>query len=498
MKFGGVSGVLLAMVGEGMGTVFQRAFQTNATCTPSNGEDWIWMDNAQHQSPCLTAAYTIGPCASLNYNVPALTGSDQYGPPANSTVNACICSWAVYNLLSACTLCQGHQSSIPSWTSWIQNCGGSVSSTRPYPENVTIPQDITFPNWAAQNPTSWPEQRFDGNAAKTYAVQRPGDWTDPSSPKASQSTKHGSNVGAIAGGVVGGVVVLAIGIAAALFLYCRNQKRKAQPGQEVPQMAQSPFDHHVRSPSDLSARTGLVYSPFSHASSPSDGSIARLLNSPTTLYTHNSSRNSFAQDSFMLSYAGTPPPQQGIPTPSNTFMTFNGAVSPFTLERPSSQSPPLSGHDRKRSEASTHMTEANGVSLASLNRSPMNPPAYTEAHNTRGDFSSQAPDQASTYGSSSSIITTPSTNPFRRPHEKSPSVGTVNSNEPTTGVIRTQGGSASLGGAMEFITRMNDTPDTSGAIPAYTGPGPSTAAPRDEKRRRPTITNQTPDEDAHQ
>ncbi|KAJ3574664.1 hypothetical protein NP233_g1613 [Leucocoprinus birnbaumii] len=467
LMFGG-----LALVGGARGSVFPRAFQTNATCIPANGEDWLWMDNAQQQTPCLAAAFAIGPCVSENYNVVSLAGTTRQYDPSKDQVNSCICIQPAPSMYSVPRITEQYII--------------FVSTTRPYPANVTIPQGVTFPKWAAQNPTSWPEQRFDGNAAHTFETAHPGDYLDPSSPAANQNGRSGNNVGAIAGGVVGGVLVLAIGIAAALFFYCRSQKRNPQSIQEAPPMAQSPIDYHVRNPSDFSARTGLVYSPFGHTSSPSDSSTARLLNSPTTFHTHNSSRHSFAGDSLMLSYAGTPPPQQVVSMPSNV-VTFNGAVVPFTLERPASRNSPLSGHDRKRSEAST---EAAAATLS--NRSPMNPPAYSEAPGNRADFSSQAGDQASVYAGSSSIVTTPPNNPFRRLHEKSPSVATVNSqrsNESSNGV-QTHGASTSFGGAAELISHTNN-PETSGAIPAYTGPGPNAVVPRDEKRRRPTVANQS-------
>jgi len=56
--------VLLAFSGKGMGTMLPRALKTNASCSSSEGESWVWMFNEQQQSPCLTAAYVMGPCVS--------------------------------------------------------------------------------------------------------------------------------------------------------------------------------------------------------------------------------------------------------------------------------------------------------------------------------------------------------------------------------------------------------------------------------------------------
>ena len=54
--------VLLAFSGKGMGAILPRDFRTDAMC--SSEESWTWMDNAQQRSPCLTAAYVMGPCVS--------------------------------------------------------------------------------------------------------------------------------------------------------------------------------------------------------------------------------------------------------------------------------------------------------------------------------------------------------------------------------------------------------------------------------------------------
>ncbi|KAJ3753240.1 hypothetical protein EV360DRAFT_2886, partial [Lentinula raphanica] len=76
----------------------------NATC--EDGFDWA--NNAAGVSPCVMAAATFA-CNTAGHNVPPLTPGAHYDPPnlANNTVNVCQCSWAAYNLISMCTLCQG-------------------------------------------------------------------------------------------------------------------------------------------------------------------------------------------------------------------------------------------------------------------------------------------------------------------------------------------------------------------------------------------------------
>lgn len=309
-------------------------------------------------------------------------------------------------------------------------------------------------------------------------------------------------MGAIAGGVIGGVVAIAIGVAIALFLFCRNKRRKARQAQMHPHaIAQAQMVQHVRSPSDLSAKTygsGFGYAPLGHASSPSSGSTNRLLHSPTTFVTHNSSRVSFTgQESLLASigYAATPPPQGVVTPPNNVYVTPHGTVSPFTLHQPSSSETP-SSHDRKRSEASVQQPgDASGSAPNPVQpRSPMNPPAYSEAPHGHGDFSSQAHDGVSTYGSTS-IVTTPPSNPSRG-HEKNPSAGSMGSHRSdvsTSGGYWTQTNSASLSGAADLLSQMSsgNIPGPSAPTPAYIGPGPGVTIQRDEKRR-PTIMNSTP------
>ncbi|KAF9449323.1 hypothetical protein P691DRAFT_812700 [Macrolepiota fuliginosa MF-IS2] len=488
----GVGLAVAAMVDGGVGRLEARAFN-GPTCDTT--QDWLWMDNRQQKSPCLTAAYLQGTCIGKDFSLAPLASNQKYDPPSVALANPCYCSWAVYNLYSACALCQGAQNGISSWASWNNSCAGNSSSTVPYPPNFPIADNTTFPNWAAVNPTTWTDGRWDLVQAQNISITKPGDWVAASaaSPSSTPGPKSSNNVGPIVGGVVGGVLALAIGVAIALFVYCRSQRRRAQRN-HLSQVTQVPLDqHHMRSPSDMSAKTfgsGFPYTSLQHTAPTSSGSISRPVHSPTTFHTHNPSIGSMTHESLLAlgstGYPVTPPPasMQALP---NVYHTPQGAVSPFTLEHSNENA---SSHDRKRSDSSTHAGDASGSSAAQ-GRSPMNPPAYSEAPHGHGDFSSQAPDQASTYGSAS-IVTTPTSTPHRRPHEKSPSVGSGGSESSATSAgYWTHTQSASLSGVLSQMGSVN-LPGPSAAIPpGYAGPGPSTTAqPRDEKRR-PTIMNPT-------
>ncbi|KAF5355723.1 hypothetical protein D9756_004395 [Leucocoprinus leucothites] len=485
----GVAWIALGMF-EKTGWLHAAAFESNASCYSDGSEDWSWMNNKNGSSPCLTAAAVINPCYGPSYNVPPLLGEDGYEAAngSHNTINGCYCSWATYNLLAACATCQNRSDKVLTWFKWSEKCGSQfTSSNRPYPSNASIPGDMTFPKWSATNPNLWRDGRFNASEAKAKEESNPGDLLDPSEVMSSPTPEKNSNsVGAIAGGVVGGIVVIAFGIAAAIFLYCRSRRRKGQQLRQGPHMSQGPVDHHARSPSDFSAKSfgsALPYNPLGHASLPSSGYDSRILNSPTTFRTHNTSRGSLVHESLAasVSYAGTPPPQQGNPNQPNVIMTSHGVVIPFTLDRPTSSQETRSGHEKKRSEAST-----GGVSSTTTpHRGPMNPPAYSAAPHDHGDFSSQVPDQASTYDGSASIFTTPSDNPSRPHHERGLSSGTIGSNlSTTTGGLWTHAGSASLSGAADLISQMNhgSAPGPSGETPTYSGPSTNMVVPRDEKR----------------
>ncbi|KAJ7223361.1 hypothetical protein GGX14DRAFT_657989 [Mycena pura] len=84
-------------------SVNKRGAQSEALCRPELG----WADNTEGFSPCLLTAFVWGACFTGNGDVPALIPGDHYDNPNSTTANLCTCSWAAYNLISACTACQG-------------------------------------------------------------------------------------------------------------------------------------------------------------------------------------------------------------------------------------------------------------------------------------------------------------------------------------------------------------------------------------------------------
>lgn len=294
----------------------------------------------------------------------------------------------------------------------------------------------------------------------SWTSLEPGDLQDPSPPPSTHT-----NVGAIAGGVVGGVLVFAIGIAAAILLYCRHKKAR-----HAPHMSQAFVGHHVSYPSNTSVGNhgiGIGYNLLLLSSSPSNDVDNRVMNSPKTLRTHNPSRSSLLTQESPVSFPGSPSTQQGNHI-QPTFTTPHGIVSPFPLERPLSQDT-SSRHERKMSEVSI----SSGSAAAIVRRDP---PAYSEAPqgHGHGDFSSMAPDEGSSYGGSTTIITAPPGN-FPIPvHERGSSVGTIDSNISSTSAgLWTHSGIESLYSVTDLLGF--------GDAPGPTGPTISNA-PRGQKR----------------
>ncbi|KAG8804401.1 hypothetical protein FRC16_008923 [Serendipita sp. 398] len=217
---------------------------TNATCATS----FNWMNNSKGQSPCLVAAELQGQCSAGIWTVPALphlpNGQRQaYNPPDASSRNICTCSWAVYNLMSACAACQDGGWVI--WPLWTQNCitPDNLVSSQAFPANIPVPGDTVIPAYAAKDPQTWTGATFNATEARQAGA---GDATistsstsafstgpTQSTSQTSTATSSGGGdppIGPIVGGVVGGILGIILIAVLATFLLCpgRLTRRKVQ------------------------------------------------------------------------------------------------------------------------------------------------------------------------------------------------------------------------------------------------------------------------------
>ncbi|KAH9038682.1 hypothetical protein EDB83DRAFT_2318490 [Lactarius deliciosus] len=217
--------------------------------------------NTIGQNSCSVAAYLLGTCDGGEFTLyPILNSSFSYlGPPEDQGANLCFCNTVTYNLLSACSVCQG--AGLRTWSDYSHNCTKTMDpSTFPNP----IPPDTRVPQWALRDVTlvnlwdattafniggrplflygfrlterlsSDTPEILPGSLIGTSSSSSvsPTSSTSSSAPTptspVSTSSGGGSNAGAIAGGVAGGVVALAA-IAGLLFVFRRRQQRAQAP-----------------------------------------------------------------------------------------------------------------------------------------------------------------------------------------------------------------------------------------------------------------------------
>ncbi|EAU93622.2 hypothetical protein CC1G_02852 [Coprinopsis cinerea okayama7 len=174
-------------------TILTREATTNATCLP----EFIWANNARGKSPCRMAAEVIAPCHGGRWFIPSLPPGGErfyrYDQPKGDEANTCSCSWAAYNLISACTACQGSPQSVRLWSDYKLFCPSQALN------NDRILSALGKADVALAQ-----ENR--------KANQRP--------------------IGIIVGGVIGGLLVLIAGIVLA-FLLLRNHRKKIAKAQGI-------------------------------------------------------------------------------------------------------------------------------------------------------------------------------------------------------------------------------------------------------------------------
>ncbi|KAG1830032.1 hypothetical protein EV424DRAFT_373394 [Suillus variegatus] len=234
--------------------------------------EYSWMDDSQGNSPCLTVAYVEAPCYGNTYEQQILVNGDMYALPNSSNANACYCSWSSYNLMMACTLCQGViTSSVSEWPAWAAGCTTNQSWTQEYFPSGLVLAGASIPYWATTNPSTWTYETFnilDANA--TY--QKNSSSITPSasslssggsSPSSSRSSSKSIDVGAIVGGTIGGAAALSFLAFAAYLLYRRHAYRKGGYALAINQQGMTfiPSSHN-RIPSDISDLVPSISGPL--------------------------------------------------------------------------------------------------------------------------------------------------------------------------------------------------------------------------------------------
>ncbi|KAJ6569236.1 hypothetical protein B0H19DRAFT_1134928 [Mycena capillaripes] len=347
----------------------QRSEQTQARCST----DFDWASNSQGLSPCLLTAFVWGSCFTGNWNVPQLPQGQKYDMPNSTTANLCTCSFAAYNLISACTACQGVDASIENWAAYDQSCGGFLTDSY-FPANVTLPAGTAIPFWAGTDPQTWNDGRFDTAQAKALAQEGKPDMVQ------GQTTTDGGKkkkapIGAIVGGVVGGVAVLVIcGTIAYLIIH----KRRREAADDGPYLNRPQI--HGRSVSDVSGKSILI---------PQAMSVVHSYR-PGTIYTTRTANTQTGSLHSLTSGYTSPVRVMSPPLPAQV-SNREDYIEPFTLR---STSPPVSMPPlmtRKTSETTMHTTsnsteyppsafvqDRNAAESSTPPRARFNPPAYSQ------------------------------------------------------------------------------------------------------------------------
>lgn len=245
--------------------------------------------------PCC-AAQMVDQSCGLSYTISAKSNStfkESLYIPNATTASYTTCSWASYNLLSACAICT-QQSTWASWATYSASCGNYVSSTTYYPwdQGCRLPENEKIPFFAATNPIYWTNGTFNENEAAVNGSSGTPDVTGQplasSSPSAT-STSSSSSSGAIIGGIVGALAVF--GLAGFILWYIVRRRRHQARLQPASQQSSSspPLPHPsmaqtVTSPYKVTSTLSSQEFPNAsqHFASPMSPMITSPLSAPIT------------------------------------------------------------------------------------------------------------------------------------------------------------------------------------------------------------------------
>ncbi|CAE6425435.1 unnamed protein product [Rhizoctonia solani] len=195
--------------------------------------EYQWTINTLNQTPCLQSGFLSAQCNGGSWNVNGFPGGAPYKAPQGSGANICRCNSVVWNLLQACSLCQGGRTA--SWGNWVSNCSTNDINVGRYP--LQLPPSVAIPSWAYLDFTSPGTFQVDQArqaataATATESVSAQPQSTTPTSTSTPTSTPDGSssNAGAIAGGVVGGVLGVVLLVVLAWFILRKRKTAELDP-----------------------------------------------------------------------------------------------------------------------------------------------------------------------------------------------------------------------------------------------------------------------------
>lgn len=343
-----------------------------------------WSVNTGQQSPCEIVSSVYGSCSNNTSGTISPTSPEDSFVPVASNATLCTCSWASYNLLSACTFCATESPSLVSWDTWIKNCDGLTSTTTyfPWDSGIRLPSNAAIiPYYASSNPSSYPSATFDESVASAIsAASRPNlnGSPLPSTSSSSDSSSSSTPVGPIVGGVVGGTVLLLLLCGFFFFIIYRKRRRAAQfPSKMIPPILNGPpFAVATRGSTTRAPLAPSGYPQTSAAMSTSPYAIqsnhVRNVHSVTSLQSLNIVSPTSAGHAMALSPHIAP-----ILSPVSDAADV---ITPFLTTQPSRPGTP----DRKSAQSHGEPAHERAASPQSQ-RSRMNPPPYTPSSPTSSD-----------------------------------------------------------------------------------------------------------------
>lgn len=352
-----------------------------------------WSFNTQLQSPCNIATTVYNSCPNTTYAPISPSSFEDSFVPDGSNATMCTCSWASYNLLSACMFCAPGSPSLVSWDVWIKNCGGLTSTTTyfPWDSGIRLPSNATIiPYYASYNPSNYFNGTFNSTVVNDIsAVSKPdlngsplNGTSSSSSPSPSSSSSSSSSttpVGPIVGGVVGGTVLLLLLCGFFFFIICRKRRRVAQfPPKMTPPIWNG--SHFAVPTKDSTTRTPLApsgYPQTSAAMSTSPYAIQsnHIRNVPSVTSLHSLNMTSPTSAGHAIPFSPLAPPITPVLSPIGDAADV---ITPFLAVQPASRP---GTPDRKHAHGPGELAHERAASPQSQ-RSRMNPPPYTPSSPT--------------------------------------------------------------------------------------------------------------------
>lgn len=347
----------------------------------------LWSMNTNGQSPCDIVAQVYISCPDTTYVTITPSSSDDSFVPVGSNATKCTCSWASYNLLSACMFCVTGSPSLVSWDAWIKNCAGYTSTTTyfPWDSGIRLPSNDTqiIPYYASYNPGNYPSETFDESVASDYSdASKPGLTGEPlpSTSSSSSSSSSSASVGPIVGGIIGGIVLLLLLCGFFFFIICRKRRRAAQ----FPHIWNG--SHLAVATKDSTTRVPLApsgYPQTSAAMSTSPYTIQpnHIRSAPSVASLHSLHIASPTSAGHAMSFSPLASPDAPVLIPVSDVADV---ITPFLTTQPSTRlgTPNKKGATRSHGEPA-HEPPASQQSP----RSRMNPPPYTPSSPTSSTHS---------------------------------------------------------------------------------------------------------------